>query len=149
MGRSKETFGKKEVRNKKLKKRKDKEKLKQERKEQGKDSFDDMIAWVDANGQLCSEPPPPIDKNEEVKAENIEISIPKGGSRVNDFVNRGKVSNFDGSKGFGFIQSSNHNESYFFHVNDCLVEIKTGDKVEFDTEKGPKGLKATNVKKAE
>ena len=58
MGRSKETFGKKEVRNKQLKKRKEKEKRRLEKKEQDKKSnFDDMLAWVDENGQICSTPP--------------------------------------------------------------------------------------------
>ncbi|MBN2165903.1 MAG: cold shock domain-containing protein [Marinilabiliaceae bacterium] len=147
MGRSKETFGKKDVRNKKLKKRKDKEKSKLERKEQGKSSFDDMIAWVDENGQLCSERPA-FDNKEEIKIEDIEISIPKGGSRKNDFVNRGIIKNFEQSKGFGFIQSSNQPDSYFFHVNDCIQEVKPGDKVEYDIEKSPKGMKAVNVKLA-
>ena len=53
MARSKETFGKKEVRNKKAKKRKEKEMRKQDRKDQGKKSFDDMIAWVDEKWANC------------------------------------------------------------------------------------------------
>ena len=148
MGRAKETFGKKEVRKKQLKKRKDKEQRKSERKELGKNSFDDMIAWVDANGQICSEQPV-FDKKEEIKAEHIEVSIPKGGIKIKDTVNKGKIKNFDDSKGFGFISSVQLNDSIFFHVNDCLQEVKIGDKVEFGTEKGPKGLKAINVKKIE
>ncbi len=146
MGRAKETFGKKEVRNKKLKKRKEKEKRKLEKKEQGKNSFDDMMAWVDENGQICSEPPSQENK-EEIKAENIEISVPKGGTKAKDMVVAGRVKNFDEAKGFGFIGSDQLSDSVFFHVNDCNEEIKVGDKVEFQTEKGPKGLKAINVSK--
>ena len=145
MGRS-ESFNKKEVRDKQLKKRKEKEKRKQERKEQGKSSFDDMIAWVDENGQICSEPPS-LDNKEEIKAENIEVSVPKGGARNQNKLIEGKVVNYDDTKGFGFISSNDLSESVFFHINDCETEIKVGDKVGFETEKGPKGLKAINVKK--
>lgn len=148
MGRAKETFGKKEVRNKQLKKRKDKEKRRLEKKEQGKNSFDDMIAWVDENGQICSEPPSPENKLE-VKAENIEVSIPRGGVKSIESVSKGKINNFDKSKGYGFINSNQYQDSIFFHINDCTQEVKAGDKVEFKTEKGHKGLKAVNIKKVE
>ncbi len=148
MGRAKETFGKKEVRKKQLKKRKDKEARKQERKEGGKNSFDDMLAYVDENGQICEEPPV-NEKKEEIKAENIEVSVPKGGGKVKDAVNKGKVKNYDDSKGYGFIYSAQFLDSLFFHVNDCEDEVKAGDVVEFETEKGQKGLKAVNVRKKE
>lgn len=146
MGRAKETVGKKDVRSKQLKKRKEKEKLKQERKEKGKSSFDDMIAWVDENGQICSEPPSSENKPK-VKAEDIEISVPKGGGKPKELTNRGKVNNFDKTKGFGFINVTNSADSLFFHISDCIDEVTTGDKVTFETEKGPKGLKAAQVKK--
>lgn len=145
MGRAKETVGKKEVRNKQLKKRKEKEKLKQERKEQGKTSFDDMIAWVDENGQICEEPPLQENK-QKVKAEDIEISVPKGGIKTKDNTNKGKIIKYDNTKGFGFIKSMDLPDSVFFHINDCLDEIKEGDKVTFLTEKGAKGLKAAEIK---
>ncbi|MBN1118582.1 MAG: cold shock domain-containing protein [Bacteroidales bacterium] len=147
MGRAKETFGKKEVRNKQLKKRKDKEKRRTERKEQGKTSFDDMIAWVDENGQICSEQPD-LSKKEKIDVNSIEISVPKGGIKGKDKVLTGKVRNYDDTKGFGFISVIQLNDSVFFHVNDCTEEIKVGDKVEFETEKGLKGLKAINIRKA-
>lgn len=145
MSRSKETFGKKDVRNKQIKKRKEKEQRRQVRKEQGKTSFDDMLAWVDENGQLHSSPPTETEK-EEIKAENIEISVPKGGNIKETSVYTGKIQNYDSTKGFGFITSNKLNESVFVHINDCDEEIKTGIKVEFETESGAKGLKAINVK---
>lgn len=144
MGRSKETFGKKEVRNKQAKKRKDKEKRRLERKEQATNSFDDMIAYVDANGQI-TDTPPDLTEKEEIEAENIEVSVPKGGTAEKIKIFRGKITNFDESKGFGFIYSPDINDSVFVHVNDCGEMPKTGDKVEFETEKGVKGLKAVNV----
>jgi hypothetical protein len=60
MGRSQETFGKKEVRTKKEKKRKEKEQKRAKRKSEGKkNSFDDMIAYVDEFGKITSTPPDP------------------------------------------------------------------------------------------
>ena len=147
MSRSKETFGKKEVRNKQIKKRKEKDKKRLERKElDKKSSFDEMLAWVDENGQICTTPPDKSQK-EEVKAENIEVSVPKGGVVKEALVYKGTIKNFDDSKGFGFIYSPQLKESVFVHVNDCEEELKTGDKVEFETETGAKGLKAKNIKR--
>ncbi len=145
MGRSKETFGKKEVRNKKEKKRKEKEKRRLERKEQGTKGLDDMIAWVDENGVISSTPPD-LTQKKEIKAENIEIGIPKSEFRINNKIRNGRVNNYDETKGFGFIVDSETNESIFVHINDCEGDIKTGSRVEFETEKGVKGLKAVKVK---
>ena len=148
MGRSSETFGKKEVRNKKEKKRKEKEKRRLEKKEQGKNGdLDDMIAWVDENGMITSTPPD-LTQKKEVKAENIEIGIPKAEDRVNDKIKMrsGRLKNFDEAKGFGFIIDSETKESIFVHRNDCDGDLKTGCQVEFETEKGLNGLKAVNVK---
>ena len=146
MGRAKETFGKKEVRNKQAKKRKEKDQRRQEMKEQGKKgSLDDMMAWVDENGMITSTPPD-LSQKKEIKAENIEIGIPKAEFRINDKIRTGRLKNFDESKGFGFITDSETRESIFVHTNDCLEPLKVGGKVEFETEKGVKGLKAVKVK---
>ena len=60
MGRSQESFNKKEVRKKKEKKRQDKEKKRLARKEgEKKNSLDDMIAYVDENGMITDTPPDP------------------------------------------------------------------------------------------
>ena len=72
MGRSQETFNKKEVRKQKEKKRKEKEKKRQARKEEDKKSMDDMIAYVDEYGNITDTPPDPEEKDE-VKAEDITI----------------------------------------------------------------------------
>ena len=146
MSRAKETFGKKEVRNKQLKKRKEKEQRRLERKESGRSSFNDMLAWVDENGRICSEPPS-FDKKPEVKIESIEVSIPKGGIIKKESGFKGKIMNFDTTKGFGFINRMQPKDTVFFHINDCIGDVKTGDKVEFELEKGQKGTKAVNIKK--
>ena len=145
MGRSKETFGKKEVRNKNIKKRKDKEKRKLEKKEQGRSSLDEMIAYVDENGIITSTPPD-LSQKEEIDVNSIEIGVPKKEFRDDYKPRLGTLTKFDDSKGYGFIIDSQTKDSIFFHINDCDEDVKNGDVVEFDTEKGFKGLKAKNVK---
>jgi S-adenosylmethionine hydrolase len=59
MGRSQETLGKKEVRNKKEKKRKEKLEKREKKKNEGKSTFNDMIAYVDEFGKIRSTPQGP------------------------------------------------------------------------------------------
>ncbi len=145
MGRSKETFGKKNVRDKKAKKRKEKERRKEERKEEGKKGFDDMIAYVDENGEIMDEPPEQ-DQKQKVDAESIEVSIPKQEKQAAPEIRSGVVDFFDDRKGFGFIQEDNSSERYFCHVSGLVDEIVEGDKVSFKVKKGAKGMDAYNVK---
>ncbi len=145
MGRSKETFGKKDVRNKKLKKRKEKEKRKLEKKEQGKQSIDEMIAYVDEHGVITSSPPD-LTQKEEIDPESIEIGVPKKEFREDNAPRQGIVTKFDEAKGYGFIVDSMTKDSIFFHINDCEEPVKNGNIVEFETEKGVKGIKAKDVK---
>jgi CspA family cold shock protein len=63
---------------------------------------------------------------------------------------QGTVKWFSDSKGFGFITSENSNDVFVHHTSIQGTGFKTlaeGDKVSFDTEQGPKGLKAINVVK--
>lgn len=145
MARSQETFGKKDVRNKKAKKRKEKEAKKLAKKESGKSSLDDMIAYVDENGQLTSTPPDPT-KKKKIDAESIEISIPKREEVEYDPIRKGTVSFFNNDKGFGFIRDSETQESVFVHINNVIDEIKEGNLVTFEVEMGPKGPTAVKVK---
>ncbi len=61
MSKSQETWNKKEREKKKQKSRQDKLEKRQERKENAKEgkSFDDMLAYIDENGNLSSTPPDP------------------------------------------------------------------------------------------
>ena len=147
MGRSQESFNKKEVRNKKEKKRKEKEKKRQARKDDNSkgNSLDDMIAYVDENGNIVDTPPDP-EKKTEVKAEDIQISVPAGEEVEMDPIRKGTVNYFNDSKGFGFIVDSETKESIFVHVNNTLEQIKEGNYVSFEVEPGPKGPVAVNVK---
>jgi len=52
-------------------------------------------------------------------------------------------------KGFGFIAREGEEKDLFFHANELVnaqfMELKEGDKVTFEVEKGPKGLNAVKV----
>lgn len=147
MGRSQETFNKKEIRNKKEKKRKEKEKKILARKNnEKKSSLDDMIAYIDENGNITSEPPD-LSKREEINAEDIVLGVPNRNlEEESDPIRTGVVSFFNDSKGYGFIKDSVSKESIFVHINNVQDDIKEGNLVKFETEMGPKGPTAVRVK---
>ncbi|HEX9829713.1 MAG TPA: cold-shock protein [Bacteroidota bacterium] len=62
----------------------------------------------------------------------------------------GTVKWFNSAKGYGFIARAG-GEDVFVHFNAILGEgyktLNEGDRVQFEVEKGPKGLQAKNVKK--
>jgi len=144
MGRSKETYNKKEVRKNQAKKKKDKEARKIAKKEEGKSSFDDMIAYVDENGVITSEPVDPTMKTE-IKLEDIAVSVPKGSDETEDPIRKGTVTFFNESKGFGFIVDSENKRDVFVHINNVIGEIKEGNLVTFEIENGQRGQTAVNV----
>jgi cold shock protein len=63
---------------------------------------------------------------------------------------QGTVKWFNGSKGFGFISRAS-GEDVFVHYKSIVGEgyktLNDGDKVQFEVQKGPKGLQAVNVSK--
>lgn len=145
MGRSNQSFGKKEREKKKEKKKQEKLDRKQARKEEGRSSFDDMIAYVDENGQIVDTPPDPTAKKEEIKAEDIELGIPKKSDNDEPTVRRGVVSFLNSEKGYGFIKDADTGDSIFVHVNNTLEEIKENNLVTYETQPGLKGPEATKV----
>lgn len=145
MARPQETFNKKEKEKLKLKKKQEKQLKKDARKASGK--TDDMFVYVDENGHLTSTPPDPS-KKIVIEAEDIEIGIPKKEDIEEVPTDRkGTVDYFDTSKGFGFIKEVDSADKYFFHVSSLLDEVKEGNLVTYELEKGPKGMNAVRVKK--
>lgn len=148
MGRSSETFNKREKEKLKLQKRKEKEQRKEERKAAGKQgkSLDDMLAYVDENGNLSSTPPD-VTKKKVIKEAEIDLTSRNKGGRVAPERRSGFVKFYDTSKGFGFIKDTNNSEELFFHHRSADFPIAQNDKVSFDTEMGPKGLNAVRITK--
>lgn len=149
MGRSTETFAKKEREKKKFKKIQDKKEKAEDRKansDKGK-GLDDMMAYIDEDGNITSTPPDPT-KRKKIISEDIQISVPKQEDLApEDLVRNGVVTFFNESKGYGFIKDLQSQESIFVHVHGLVDGVTDNDKVTFETEKGPKGLNAIKVKK--
>jgi CspA family cold shock protein len=62
----------------------------------------------------------------------------------------GTVKWFNDAKGFGFIASEDGSDVFVHHTSiqgNGFKSLAEGESVSFDTEKGPKGPKATNVAK--
>ncbi len=149
MAKSQETFAKKEKQKKKLKQRQEKEEKMEERKASAKKgkSLEDMMAYIDENGNISSTPPDPK-KKRVYNAEDMQIAIPQQvAGEEGDSIRQGVITFFNDAKGFGFIQDLQTQERVFVHINNLTGPIKEKDKVSYEVEMGPKGPSAVNVKK--
>ena len=147
MGRSTETFSKKEREKKKLKKQQDKKEKSDERKTNAVkgQGLQDMMAYVDGNGNLTSVPQEPGTRKK-VSVEEIQIGTPKRDDTL-EAIRTGTVTFFNDSKGYGFIKDLETQESIFVHVNALAEPIGENDRVTFEVEPGEKGPNAVKVKK--
>jgi CspA family cold shock protein len=59
---------------------------------------------------------------------------------------KGIVKFYNNSKGFGFIKQENSSEDLFVHSTGLIDQIRENDEVEYEVERGKKGLNATNVR---
>lgn len=62
---------------------------------------------------------------------------------------QGTVKFFNETKGFGFIKPSDSTQDIFVHTSGLIDEIRENDLVEYDVERGKKGMNAVNVKLVE
>ncbi|MNK30606.1 Cold shock-like protein CspC [compost metagenome] len=147
MAKSQATFSKKENEKKRLKKRNDKLEKREERQANKKSmSLEDMMAYVDENGNITNTPPDPNKKKKVINSEDIQISTARQEDIIDeDPIKKGVVTFFNDSKGYGFIRNTDTQESVFVHVNGLKTQIKEGDKVTFEVEKGQKGPTAVRV----
>jgi cold shock CspA family protein len=146
MAKSQNSYNKQDNEKKRLKKRKDKLQKKEERKSSGDSGLDSMIAYVHEYGNLTDTPPDPT-KKLKVDVNSIEIGVSRREDVVMPTERIGKIDFFDDSKGFGFIKENETQEKFFVHVKGLLQEVKEGDNVTFELERGLKGMNAVRVKK--
>ncbi|WP_443944735.1 cold-shock protein [Pedobacter sp. AW1-32] len=149
MAKSQATFGKKENEKKKQQKRNEKQERREERQANAKKglSLEDMMAYVDENGNISSTPPDPK-KKKVINTEDIQIGISRQEDIIDENpVKKGTVTFFNESKGYGFIKNTDTQESIFVHVNGLATQIREGDKVTFEVEMGQKGPNAVKVTK--
>lgn len=140
-----DSFSKKEKIKKKAKKREDKAQKLEDRKmsnDKGK-SFEDMMVYVDENGNLTTVPTD-LRNRRETSLEDIRL----GAAPVEreDPERKGIVTYFS-EKGYGFIAMNNSTDKIFVHRNDLLEPVQERDKVTFLVEKRERGLVAVNVRK--
>jgi cold shock CspA family protein len=145
MGKSQETFTKREREKQRIKKQQEKrEKMKERKANEKSKSLEDMMAYLDENGNLTDTPPDPK-RRKAFRQEDIQISVPKGNERRPEAPRRGTVAFFNTQKGFGFINDAETRERIFVHANELSGPIQENDKVTYEVQRGPKGLLATNV----
>jgi cold shock CspA family protein len=146
MSKAQVSFNKEENEKKKNQRKKEKAERREERKANKGQSFEDMIAYVDENGNITSVPPDPM-KKASISQDAIQIGVSKqtGPKEVVDKTRKGKVTFFNESKGYGFIKDLDSQESIFVHVKSLKDKIKENDKVSFLVEVTPKGKSAVSV----
>ena len=149
MAKSQQSFNKKEKEKKRRKKAKDKAERREQRKlekaESGPKSFEEMLSYVDEDGNLTSTPPDPTKKKKVIKAEDIVLGVPPKDDTPVEKVRKGRVNFFNDEKGYGFIVDVETKDSIFVHINNTIDQISESDKVTFEIEMGPKGPNAVKV----
>lgn len=146
-----ETFSKRERRKKKIERRREKELRREERRQTPvkQKSLEEMMAYVDENGNLSDTPPNPNNAYK-VAAEDIVIDVPRAQSDNPEAMPTGVVTYFDPSKGYGFIINDQSQERLFVHVNSLAEpgsELNIGDKVSYTASRSPRGMQAIAVSK--
>lgn len=142
-----ESFSKKDQKNKKAKAKEAKAQKMRDRKlnnDKGK-GLEDMLAYVDENGNLTSVPPG--QKTDSISAEELAAMASVPSRPAEDPTRTGVITFFNSGKGFGFITDDSSKDSVFFHMNDLSHPVKERDRVSFLRERSPRGYNARNVTK--
>lgn len=148
MAKSSQSFNKREKEKQKAKERQEKRERAEERKANAKKGqpLEDMMAYIDENGNLSSTPPDPS-KMKTFNADDIVIGVPQYQEEPEESIRTGSVTFFNTAKGFGFIKDSRSGESIFVHASQLTEPLKEGERVKFETEMGNKGPIAINIQK--
>lgn len=144
----KENLSKKEVEKRKQQKQREKQEKREERQANSKKgkSLEEMMAYIDEDGNITSTPPDP-NKKKEVNLEDIQIGVARQQEEEPaSLIRTGVVTFFNESKGYGFIKDQKTQESIFVHVNGLLDRVKENSRVTFEVEMGHKGPNAVRVK---
>lgn len=148
MAKSGQSFNKREKEKQREKQKQEKREKMEERKANARkgQSLEDMMAYIDENGNLSTTPPDPM-KKKTFNAEDMVIGVPQYTEDPEDAIRMGTVNFFNSAKGFGFIKDNKTGESVFFHENNLTEPLKEGNRVKFEVEMGAKGPVAINVQK--
>src|SRR6218665_2099788 len=127
-----DTFKKKDLQQKRAKKKQDKLERKEERKtnnNKGK-SLEDMIAYVDEYGNITDIPP---DKQirKKINVEDIQLGA---APIIEETEFTGILSSFFTEKAYGFITDDKSRESFFVHSNNFLDPIVAKARVTYEQE---------------
>ncbi|KQS93147.1 MULTISPECIES: cold-shock protein [Chryseobacterium] len=139
-----DSFSKKENFKKKQAKLKEKALRREDRKDnndKGK-TLDDMLMYVDENGQLTSVPP---ENREKIEISLDDIQLGAAPIEEEELRKTGIVTFFS-EKGYGFITEDRSKENVFFHSNNATEILKKGNKVSYEKERSPKGFSAIDIK---
>jgi len=146
-----ETFSKRERRKKKIEKKREKELRREERRNvvPSKKTLEEMMAYVDENGNLSDTPPDPKNAHR-VAADEIAIAVPKSAPAEPNALFTGVISYFDPAKGYGFVINDQTKERLFVHVTGLAqpnTELSMGDKVSYTATRSDRGMQAVSVMK--
>ncbi len=135
-----ETFNKKEREKKKRQIQQEKQQRKLERKQQTRDgnNLDEMMAYLDINGNLTHLPP---DKQETISTRRDHASTDNQGGSFRT----GTIKFVNYKKGFGFIRDNITQESVFVHVNVLPGQVQENSQVKFKTRNDSRGITAIFV----
>jgi cold shock CspA family protein len=148
MSKSKETFNKREKEKKRQQQRQEKkDKMEQRRGNDKNKSMDDMIAYVDENGNLSSTPPDPK-KRKVFTLEEVPNGVPdRVAEEPSEVVRTGVVDYYNEAKGFGFIVDQGSGERVFVHASQHNEHLSERDSVQFELERNERGWSAVKVRK--